>query len=321
MTAIDHFTKQQGFSKTPYDREQFGGSLGLRNVKDRWFIFGAVERSRRNSAERGSYGRRGKRGFWPRRCHRWAIVPAPGVSQPFRDTMYTFKTDYQVNPKHSLFVRWADQLNNKVNAQLQQTQADLGVPNVNDNRVWNVTEGTPGSWATMPSISHNRRRSLRAQPVHDRSKPAGDPQPTVSVGHGRPLDGERISFFVQGQSGGKRRVLPPTGQARVEDWRFVLVLSKDRLTLNIGGCGRMGFFDDRRRSSTTPMAVTAGFVTPGVVSNIIVGSCSAGGATRRTGGLRESDYKQKQFDAYVQDDWRLTPRLIQLNLGVRRISM
>src|ERR1700704_5546193 len=43
MTAKDFFTKQANGDKSPFSRQQFGGSIGGPIIKNRMFFFGALE--------------------------------------------------------------------------------------------------------------------------------------------------------------------------------------------------------------------------------------------------------------------------------------
>ena len=318
ITAIDHFTELQGFPKTPYDREQFGGSLGLPLARDRWFVFGAVERARENFVQSEDPKAVAEARVLAAGLPSLGIAPAQGVPQPFRDTMYTLKTDYQVNQKNSVFVRWADQLNNKVNAQLQQTQPDLGAPNINDNRVWNVSAGH--TWI----VSNNALNQFTIDGGHYRhSLYLTVPNlavtrsmlfPSVTVGRWMGTD----QFFSQDKVRVSDAYSHQLGEHSLKIGGAYSFYPKIDITLNISQCGRLGFFDDPSIIlNNTNGRYPQGFLTPGIVSNIIVGSCSAGGATPPGQAVYgNSDYKQKQFNAYAQDDWRVTPRLT-LNLGVR----
>ena len=318
MTAIDHFTKLQGFPKTPYDREQFGGSLGLPIVKDRWFIFGAVERVRENFVQSETPKAVAEAQVLDRAFPSLGIIPVAGVPQPFRDTMYTIKTDTQVNRSHSLSVRWAHQLSNKVNAQLQPTQPDLGTPNIIDNRVWNVVGGH--TWIVSNyglnqlTIDGGRYNLGLFVTVPNPAVTRSLLFPSVTVGRWTGTD----AFYVQDKVRLSDAYSHQIGQHSLKTGGSYSFYPKIDITLAIGSCGRMSFFDDPSVIvNNTNGRYPQGFLTPGIVSNVTVGSCSAGGATPPGQAVYgNSDFKQQQFSAYMQDDWRVTPRLT-LNLGVR----
>ena len=124
MTATDYFSGLSGLGKPPYDREQFGGSFGGPIKKDKLFFFGAIERIQENRAltfpanalNQATLLKQALTGLTTcATCVQVgnAIVPSGAVPQTVRDLLYTVKGDYQINAKHSLFVRAAQQrLNN-----------------------------------------------------------------------------------------------------------------------------------------------------------------------------------------------------------------
>ena len=167
FTAIDYFSKHAGFANPPYDREQFGGSLGGPIKKDKMFIFGGVERNQQNSvkpypanaliqaqafktallglgtahpdllAGHGDF----PGGIIPACpvCVQVGNAIAPVQASPVTlgDTEYTIKGDYQINAHHSLFVRWAQERINSfndiiVNGSTPHPDADPNGSNVSD---------------------------------------------------------------------------------------------------------------------------------------------------------------------------------------------
>jgi hypothetical protein len=113
MTAVEYFNKVGSLPKTSYNRENFGGSVGGPLKKDRWFIFGAVERTLQNYtqvfptnvynealiAKNGIAGVPGLPGL--------DAVPSQFIPQPFHDFLSTAKSDYKISDHHSLFLRFA----------------------------------------------------------------------------------------------------------------------------------------------------------------------------------------------------------------------
>lgn len=115
MTATEYFNAVGNLPKSAYHRVNFGGSAGGPIVKDRWFMFGAVEATRQEYtqvfptavyqealfAKNGAPGVPGVPGL--------VAVPSQFIPQPFHDFLATGKSDYKINEHHSLFVRFAFQ--------------------------------------------------------------------------------------------------------------------------------------------------------------------------------------------------------------------
>ena len=79
--------------RIPFDRQQFGGTLGGRIIKDKLFFFGSYERNNQN----------GSSIFNP--------LKAPGFAgfsaNPFDEVLFTGKLDWVVNQKASAFFRYS----------------------------------------------------------------------------------------------------------------------------------------------------------------------------------------------------------------------
>jgi hypothetical protein len=126
--------------KPPFSRQQFGGSIGGPIVKNKAFFFGTVERTR----ERGN-------SIVPTRTlNEISALSSLGYQavrlfpQPFNDTQYTIKGDFNPNQKDSFIVRFAGQNNNALNDQagFLTVQTDLSGGNKTLNTLYNIL----GSW-------------------------------------------------------------------------------------------------------------------------------------------------------------------------------
>ncbi|HWW77732.1 MAG TPA: carboxypeptidase-like regulatory domain-containing protein, partial [Pyrinomonadaceae bacterium] len=99
--------------KPPFSRQQFGGSIGGPIKKDKAFFFGTVEhtRERGNSIVPGS-DRESISFLEPLGYEAVQFLP-----QPFNDTQYTVKGDFNLNSKNTLVTRFAGQNNDALNDQ------------------------------------------------------------------------------------------------------------------------------------------------------------------------------------------------------------
>src|SRR5712692_1209308 len=320
MTAIDYFSRpaNAGLGKPPYSREQFGGSLGGPIKKDRWFIFGAVERQRENFVQSETPKAVSEANVFAKAFPSLGVLPSTTIPQPLRDTMSTIKSDYHLSSNHSLFVRWAQQLNNRVNAQIMQTQPDLGAAHLNDNQIWDITGGH--IWI----ISNTSLNQFRVDGGHYQHKlymtVPNTPVirnlrfPSTNLGRWMGTD----QFFTQDKVNFADDFSHQMGKHALKIGAGFAYYPLIDIRLAIGQCGVVSFFDDPSTIVNNANGkYPQGFQTPGAVSGVTVGSCSAGGATPPGQGVYgDSGYQQKQLSLYVQDDWRATTRLT-LNLGTR----
>src|SRR6266404_4539622 len=99
--------------KPPFNRQQFGGSIGGPIIKDKLFWFGAVEhtRERGNSIVPGSI------------FNQIVFLEPLGykavrlLPQPYDDTQFQIKGDYHPNSDHAFTVRYGQQNNKSINDQ------------------------------------------------------------------------------------------------------------------------------------------------------------------------------------------------------------
>jgi len=87
--------------KAPFDREQFGGSIGGPVIKDRAFFFFAIERNRENGATTG-----GSRNTATR------TIVQNFATTPFREYLVTAKGDVRLSSKDQISLRYSLQRNN-----------------------------------------------------------------------------------------------------------------------------------------------------------------------------------------------------------------
>ncbi len=319
MTAIDYFTKNSATPvKTPYSREQFGGSLGGPINKDRLFFFGAFERVQENYIQTElatSYAEaQALATVFPS-----IVVPALFIPEPFRDNMYTLKSDFQINSHHSVFVRWAQQINWKDNDSTSTTHADLTRTQTDRNHLWSIVASE--TWL-IGSNSVNQFMIQRNDyddylknngPVV-KGVPGYTPVtqnlsfPNLAIGRAQGADQEFIQKKWQFQDNFSHQM----GKHALKfggDFSFYPHIS---VIAGYLGCGSISFFDKPSVIiNNTNGKYPKGFLTPGIVASISQNTCSVGGPLEDPGLVGA-----KQVGAYVADDWKVTPRLTW-NLGLR----
>src|SRR5262249_44348256 len=116
--------------KPDFDREEFGGSIGGRIIRDKLFFFWAFERFR----ERQNL-------FIPadlvdQIAAISRVAATPQIPIPYNDYLLTTKVDHQVTPRQSMFYRYSWQKNNSPNDQVDPgLPSDLTGGNTNDNHL------------------------------------------------------------------------------------------------------------------------------------------------------------------------------------------
>src|SRR5262245_20580659 len=98
LTATDYFSEPShgGIGKPPYDRIQFGGSLGGALKKDKWFLFGAGERIRENRTVTFSAKALTESQILANALPNLGINPTNVIPIELRDTTDLLKSDYYV---------------------------------------------------------------------------------------------------------------------------------------------------------------------------------------------------------------------------------
>ena len=352
MTAIDYLANPAhgGLGKPSFERVQAGASVGGPIKKDKLFYFGAYERIQQQSyyiINPTAYNQAVlyENQFLAKQNTIAQIHPTSQISQPLEDNLTTFKTDYQVNSKHSLFIRVGSQVNSAPNDQFSFTttvqKPDTTYSNEDKNNIWSAVLGE--TWV-ISSRSVNQF-AFQFNDYHDSiaDQPFGPVPLTATLSFPSFTTG-RISgtdqFFVQKRAQFKDDFSHQMGNHALKFGADFAFYPDICICTNISTTDTMTFFNDpaqilasQAQWAATPASCGAkgaavfgagntvdanhcgpyfkGFLTPGANSAMTLGTYNSGGGigTGRTTGM-------KQFGAYVGDDWKIRPNLT-LNLGVR----
>ncbi|HEU5400609.1 MAG TPA: carboxypeptidase-like regulatory domain-containing protein, partial [Terriglobales bacterium] len=108
--ALNHIDKEaeiNGSGKSPYSRQQFGGSIGGPIKKDKAFVFFAIERQREHTSLTEDSNALNQLTLAA------AIVPeikpANVIPTPFFETRYNGRMDYKFNDRHSAYLSYSSQ--------------------------------------------------------------------------------------------------------------------------------------------------------------------------------------------------------------------
>ncbi|HVF57179.1 MAG TPA: TonB-dependent receptor [Pyrinomonadaceae bacterium] len=314
--------------KPPFSRQQFGGSIGGPIKRDKAFFFGTVERTR----ERGNSIVSGADQAQIRLLEPLGYESVQFLPQPFNDTQYTIKGDFNLAPNHTLVTRFSGQNNNALNDQagflIVRTDLSGGNKTLNTlysflaNETWVVSQRTVNQFTYQYSTFDNR--ILATTDLPNLAFPNGIivgrndnvPQQTIQKKH-QFRDDLTYNRGNHGfKFGGDFTYVPTLGGlfAFTSAPAYSFTFDPDQIANNPGQFPQ-GF----RTRQVLPGPITCGALADGanctaadlagfgVVSQIDL----AGGDPGFT--LRDG---AKQFAWYVQDDWKATPRLT-LNFGVR----
>jgi hypothetical protein len=318
----------EGAEKPPFDRQQFGGSFGGPIKKDRAFFFGAIERTRERGNSFVAADDQEKISFLePFGYQAVSLLP-----QPFNDWQYTVKGDFVLSPKHQLVVRFAGQNNDALNDQagFLIVRTDLSGGNESLNTLYNFLT----SLTSTVSASTVNQFTYQYQTFDNRINATTDlnlltfpdgllvgrngnvPQQTIQKKHQFHDDLSWNRGNHGFKFGGDFTYVPTLGglfafnSAPEYDFNF----NADEIANNPGQFPQ-GF----HTTQIQPGPITCGAFAEtlnctqadldgiGVVAQVVL-----------SGGDPAFDLREgaKQFAAYFQDDWKITPRLT-LNLGVR----
>jgi carboxypeptidase family protein len=335
MTTNDYFTKASGFEKPPYDRAQFGASIGGPIARDRMFFFGAVERTKEDRvlpfperAYRESVTLKNALMAVPNcaLCNDigTSIVPAQTAPQNIRDLTYTAKIDAHLNDDHSLFGRFAQQRLNAFNDILVNNAPPHPDIDPLGSNTHTTGRGTSVVLSETWVIGNNAVNTIGVQfnrLTTSQICECGEPGPRWALRNmgfpslqvGVSQNGTDQDFFqdkVQFVDNFSRQV-GRHGFKIGGDFSFYPQLGV--LLRGAGGTtqGIMQFFDDPSVIASNTARYPQGFLTPGAVRQITVGDVMLGSP-----GGSGNNVDQKQFSAYVQDEWRIRSN-VTLNLGAR----
>ncbi|MEK6299426.1 MAG: TonB-dependent receptor [Acidobacteriota bacterium] len=311
MRALDFFEKRDkqareaagqqlapGLTDKPnFDREEFGGSIGGRIIKDKLFFFGAFERFR----ERQNL-------FIPADLVS-QIAAIPGVNAtaaipiPYNDYLLSTKVDHRIGERQSMFYRYAYQKNNSPNDQVDPgLPSDLTGGNTNDNHLHSLVVNH--SYTISPTKLNVF--TFHFQDFQNAILGVTD-QPNIT--------------FPSVQSGANVNVPQETKVRKYQirndfSWQagaHSLKAGANYIPTTLGGSFFFGangyqilFFDDPLTILNDHATYPQGFATRGAANEILFS----------TGNGDTSQPRVHQLAFYVQDDYKLSPRLT-LNLGLR----
>jgi len=321
LTARDYFAARDNLLEEPFRRTQFGGAFGGPIVQNRAFYFGAVELIREQKSLTVPEAQYQEMQL----LVPFGAQPTRSVSQPYRDRMYTIKSNVQLSSNQSLMGRFAGQKHTAFNGGKTQ-RTDLSSTHLEEAAYWDAI--VQHSWV-------GGARALNQFTVH-RNNMDGVNDYTGLRGSGEARDLYfHLNYPNVGRFPATRNMIFPsvtigntgTGYDYVQNmWqiRNDLTLQFGSHSVKMGGdyswmpvfggrcClywGRLRFFDDPSVIlSNSNGRYPQGFQTPGIVREWTEG------AEIHTNTYRLDD--TGQVKAYIQDDWRVGSRLT-LNLGVR----
>jgi Carboxypeptidase regulatory-like domain/TonB dependent receptor len=313
LRAKDFFEQDTTGEKPKYDREEFGGSLGGPIVRDKLFFFGALERFRERQNLLVNPD------LLPQIAAIPGITASPTIPLPYNDTLLTVKINHTISDKQSMFYRYAFQKNDSPNDQFDPGQpGDLENGNTNNNKLNsfvlnhtytfsprtvnqfsfqfqdfenNILGVTSNPNLVFPSVQSGANVNVPQQTKERKFQFRDD----ISVLTGKHslkfglnyIHTELNGFFFFGANG-----------HQVFFFDDPLTIANNLVSPNCQDLNANGLADDR--------CYPQGFATPGAVNQI----------TFSTGAGDTSQPPFHQLAFYVQDDYKVTPRLT-LNLGLR----
>jgi outer membrane receptor protein involved in Fe transport len=283
--------------KPSFSRQEVGGSIGGPIVKDKLFYFGAFERFR----ERQSLL------VLPDALPQLAAIPGANpvseIPTPYDDYLLTTKVDHRLSDKQSMFYRFAFQDNSSPNDQFDPTlPSDLSGGNANDNRLYSFIANH--TYALSPT-----RLNVFSFHFQDFKNAI------LGV-----TDAPNITF-PSVQIGANVNVPQETNERKYQfrddfSWQMgkhAMKLGTNYINTKLAGSFFFGangyqiiFFDDPLTILNNHAVYPQGFATRGAVQEIDF----------NTGDGNTSQPRVHQLAFYVQDDYKISPRLT-LNLGLR----
>ncbi len=296
----DEFNRVGGLpetEKSEFSRQEIGGSIGGRIMRDRLFYFGTFERFRERQNNLVPANNLAQLSAIP------GIAAAPEIPTPYDDYLFTTKVDHRINDKQSMFYRFSFQDNASPNDQIGvPANADPTGGNTNDNRLYSFVANH--TW----SIGTTKLNSFSFHFQDFKNEILGI------------TDAPNLTFPTV--TSGKNVNVPQSTLEKKYQFRDDFSWNRGAHNLKFGTnyihtkldgfffFGAQGyaitFFDDPLTiRNNLNGSYPQGFATPGAVRQITFSD-----------GKGDHTQTIHQLAFYFQDDWKLSSRLT-LNLGLR----
>jgi hypothetical protein len=294
--ANDYFSEQGNQAKPPFLRQQFGGSVGGPIKKDKAFVFFAIEREREETSFPVTALAQKELSL----VTNLGAQPSSVIPTPYYDWRYNGRFDLQINEKNTFSASYTNQNNRGLNDQSGQTN-DLTAGNFTTNqliianatltslltpRVVNTFTAGYQYWNNL--IDSGIRAPNYTFPDAYFGTNGNVPQQSfqrkwqfkddVSITHGKHTIKTGIDFLHEPTLGG-------------------FFIFNPTITYT--------FYDDPSVILSNKTLYPQGFATPGALQSI-----------SDTSGNPYFYLHPKMLGMYVQDDWKISPR-VTLNLGLR----
>lgn len=297
LNANDYFSEKANQPKSPYSRQQFGGSIGGPVRKDKDFLFFALERTREQTnivVDPDAYNELVL-------LQPFGAQPAHNIPTPYFDWRYNGRYDHRFNEKHSMFLTYSNQNNRGLNDQSGSTN-DL----------------TGGNFTTNQLILANLTLNSVLSPTVVNSFTAGYQYWNNLIDTNQKVP--QLSFpggiFI-----GTNTNVPQESFQRKWQFRDDLSMNRGKHNFkfgidyvyepNFGGFFEsnptltLSFFDLPSVILNNKTLYPQGFATPGAIQSMA-----------DTSGNPYFILHGNMFGSYFQDDWKISRRLT-LNLGLR----
>jgi hypothetical protein len=287
--------------KPDYSRQWFGGSIGGPIKKDKLFVFFAMERQREHTALAES----------PQAFQELSLVtnlgaqPSTTIPTPFFENRINGRLDYTFNSKNSAYFSVTTQANNSLNDQ--------------SNGFFDLTEG---------NFTKNHLQIANLS-INSALSPTLVNQFTLGFQYWNNLidsTGRTPLFtFSNGIQFGTNTNVPQNSIQRKYQFKDDVSKTFGKHTLKAGvdyiwTPFMGGFFEfnptlelDFSLLPSQILALPQGFATPGL---LVGGNDTGGGMSIAVGDPTFIIKDAKQLGLYLQDDWKISPRLT-VNAGIR----
>jgi len=297
LNTNDYFSEQGGVPKSPYGRQQFGGSIGTPVRKDKDFIFFALEREREATSIVEN----------PALYQQLLLVkplgadPAPTIPTPYFDWRYSGRWDHNINDSNHVFFSYTAQQNNGLNDQSGASN-DLTAGNFTTNRLIlssiNLNSVITPTVVNAFTVGYQYWNNVIDSTMR---------LPTVS--------------FPSGEYFGTNGNVPQ--QSFQKKWQFKddLSITRGKHNLKVGfdylkepqlggffefnPTPAVSFLDDPATILSNTTKYPQGFATPGAIISM-----------SEAAGNPYFDLSTQMIGLYFQDDWKVS-RHLTLNLGLR----